>query len=291
MKPHYLFRPRQGLVRLLQTVRRDPGEVTVRLPWGMPLAIDTSEAIGLAIWRLGVYDLVLSETIWRLLTPGDLAIDAGANLGYTTGLMAWRCGPRGRVVAFEPHAGVSQRLRRNVDRWRDDPRLAPVEARPEALSSAPGRLELLEGRGFDRNRGTAHAATTALIEAEPGTATTVPATTLDAVLDGRSAALVKVDVEGHEGEVLAGAEHALATGRIRHLLYEAYARDRAALAERLWGHGYVVWALGSTFFGPRLASDFEKVALAAYEAPNFLATRDPLAARRALGRRGWSVLR
>jgi len=38
----------------------------------------------------------------------------------------------------------------------------------------------------------------------------VPVRTLGAVLDGRSPALIKMDVEGFESAVLAGAERALA---------------------------------------------------------------------------------
>lgn len=37
---------------------------------------------------MGVYDLPVSETIWRLLDPGDYAIDVGASLGHMTGIMA-----------------------------------------------------------------------------------------------------------------------------------------------------------------------------------------------------------
>ena len=71
-KPEYLFRPQQLLRRLLAL--RTPGlgrERTFPLPWGLPLTVDSQDTIGRAVWHLGLYDLLVSETLWRLISPGE----------------------------------------------------------------------------------------------------------------------------------------------------------------------------------------------------------------------------
>ena len=66
--------------------RRDSRLPTVHLPWGLQLRIDPRESIGSAVWRLGLYDLAVSETLWRLTSPGDLTVDVGANIGHMTSI-------------------------------------------------------------------------------------------------------------------------------------------------------------------------------------------------------------
>ena len=73
------------------------------MPWGLQMQIRPNDYIGSCIWGRGIYDLGVSEAIWRLLDKDDLAIDVGANIGHMTGIMARRVGPKGAVIAFEPH--------------------------------------------------------------------------------------------------------------------------------------------------------------------------------------------
>jgi len=284
LKPHYLFRPRQGARRLLQGIfPSPPGPVLVTLPWGLPIEVDTREDIGRSIERLGLYDLAVSETLWRLLAPGDLAIDVGANIGYMTSLLALRAGPSGRVLAFEPHPQVFRHLSANVQRFRGKS-TAAVETYPAALGERIGSCYLDCGADFAGNQGTAR-----ITDRESPLPTSM--TTLDQVLQGRTAALVKIDVEGGEGQVLKGAAHSLREGRIQSLVYEAYAPERAGLAELLAGYGYRVFALGRDLRGLILSEPSGAPHLPGFEAPNFLATRDPGSVLARLAPRGWRVLK
>src|SRR5690349_2167069 len=103
MKPPYVYRPRQILRRLA----RDAGP-TVRTPWGIDIETpERDQVLGGALRRSAVYELVVSETAWRLCDPADAAIDAGANVGYYTGLLAVRAAS---VDAIEPHPDLRAML-------------------------------------------------------------------------------------------------------------------------------------------------------------------------------------
>lgn len=284
LKPHYLFRPSQAARRLLQAWRRPaPGPATVTLPWGLRLRVDPKESIGSAVWRLGLYDLAVSEALWRLTSPGDLAVDVGANLGHMAGILALRAGPSGRVLAFEPHPGVFADLAENVRLAAADPRTAPIEALPLAVGHAEGTGHLDPGDPTAANRGLARLVDSA------AAGFPVEITTLDRALGGRAAAVVKVDVEGGTQRVFEGAQESLDAGRIRHLVYEAHEDEREALAGLLRGHGYTVFALGRDRFGLVLGGGGEAPRLPGFEAPSCLATRDPAQVLSVCRRRGWRV--
>lgn len=284
LKPHYRHRPGQALRRLLQTLSGSPPpSAEVVLPWGLRLKVDPRESIGGGIWRLGLYDLAVSEALWRLTAPGDLAVDVGANLGHMTGILALRAGPSGRVLAFEPHPGVHAELRENAARAGADRRTAPIEVFAQALGAAAGVGHLDCGDPGSDNRGLAR------LVAAGGGGLPVPVTTLDAALAGRTAGVVKVDVEGAAGEVFEGGAEALRSGRIRHLVYEAHDEEREPLAARLRGAGYAVLALGRDHRGLIVGTGGEAPRLPRYEAPSYLAVREPEGALRALRGGGWRV--
>ncbi len=118
LRPEYLFRPSQIWQRVQQKLHPQVGDFDqVTLPWGLPLRVRSFDFIGLHIRWFGVFDLCVSEVIWRLLDPGDTAIDVGANLGYITSLMAARTGKTGNVLAIEPHPELYQELLTNLHDW------------------------------------------------------------------------------------------------------------------------------------------------------------------------------
>ncbi|WP_158089941.1 FkbM family methyltransferase [Mycobacterium europaeum] len=62
----------------------------------------------------GVYEPVLSEFIRRQIRPGDVCVDAGANVGYFSLLLAQQVGPTGKVIAIEAGPRTVERLRANI---------------------------------------------------------------------------------------------------------------------------------------------------------------------------------
>jgi FkbM family methyltransferase len=171
------------------------------------------------------------------LPAGGVAIDVGASLGEWALPMARRVGAGGRLYAFEPQprsrAALGESLRLN--------NLAQATLLPHAVSDSEGEsmmaLPLVTSSAVDTGR--AHLG--APREGEAGIA--VATVTLDrfAAREGLARLdLVKIDVEGHERAVLAGAADLLARFRpviVIEIGHEA-AADRAAIHALLTGLAY-----------------------------------------------------
>lgn len=136
-KPYYVFRPMQ-IVRRVGSLRGRDVEEAV-LPWGLPIRFDRRDVVGSAVVRTGLYDATVCEALYRLVDPGELAIDLGANIGVMTSVLAHRVGPSGEVVAAEPHPATADRLEANVERWRDASTITVVR---KAISDRRGTVVL-----------------------------------------------------------------------------------------------------------------------------------------------------
>lgn len=76
--------------------------------------IDLSQFIDSQLYYLGVFEAETVETIEKLVRPGDVVFDVGANIGYMTLILGSRVGEKGKVVAFEPSTWAFDRLVKNV---------------------------------------------------------------------------------------------------------------------------------------------------------------------------------
>ena len=76
-----------------------------------------------------VFEPVLSKLVWNIVEEGDICVDAGANVGYFTLLMAQRAGRTGKVISIEAAPGNAARLIQNV-------KLNNLEDRVEVLHAA-----------------------------------------------------------------------------------------------------------------------------------------------------------
>ena len=114
---------------------------------------------------------------------------------------------------------------------------------------------------------------------------------LDDVLGERTAKMLKIDVEGHEEEALAGAMAALSSGRIRNVLFEDHAGPESSVQKLLASVGFVVYEVGWRLLGPVLTPLGEPSRRRSYEPPNYLATLDPEVVVKVCRSKGWRVLR
>jgi FkbM family methyltransferase len=293
-RPEYVWQPTQLLRRAWRTLRRTNTRESadILLPWGFPITVDPRESIGRSIVALNILDLSVTESIWRLLDPGETCADIGANIGYMTSLMAARLRTGGRVLAFEPVPLLANILRRHADTWRPLTS-AQIEVHETAVSVRTGTALIQLPDTFALNRGQA-----SLSSAPPpgtliGQASTLSVKTvrLDEVVarDDRMS-LIKIDVEGFELEVLHGADALLRRGAVRDIVFEEHGGSGSASIQFLRASGFDVFRVLRFFSGPKLVSPTVE-ATSTLEAPTYLATTDVKRARARFAARGWLSLR
>ena len=180
-------------------------------------------------------DRFLAELLAQFATPGGVAIDGGAHIGYLTVRLARAVGPEGRVYAFEPEAGSRAALIGNLERNGVAQRVTVL---PQALGAGPGRATLHVGGGGETS-------TLAPLEGERATAG-VDIVALDEVLPPElEIAVVKLDLEGSETAALRGMRRTLERSTDAVLVVElnparlaAMGSSRAELLAELRGLGF-----------------------------------------------------
>ena len=203
-----------GMVLLLDRVRRHygshAGPILVHdFQGSIRIEVRLDEHMGSQIFWYGSYSREVLRVLERLLSPGMVVIDAGANIGEISLFAARQVQPDGRVFSFEPVPDLAARLRRNAALNS----FAGIEVVECGLGARAGQAEIFRPEAPFRD-GTLHAGL-ATLYAHAGRAESlgrIQLTTLDAFVQSRGLArvdLVKVDVEGAELPLLRGATSVL----------------------------------------------------------------------------------
>lgn len=175
--------------------------------------------IARAILHRGDYEAPETDVMLGRLKAGMAMIDVGANIGHYAMVAAAAVGPSGRVAAFEPEPENFAALRANLALNG----FASATAEQLALGARDGELTLYRDAA---NRG-GHSLLRANVQ-KPAGETRVRVVTLDGYaarnLAGRKIGFIKLDVQGAEAEVLAGARAILS-------------RDHPGLLLEFWPHG------------------------------------------------------
>jgi FkbM family methyltransferase len=143
-----------------------------------------------------LYEAEEQTLLEQLVPTGGTAIDVGANLGLYTITLARLVGPEGLVISFEPEADS---LLMNTAA------LPQVIVRPFAVSDTSGPVV------FRRHRSTALSRVVSKAEAT-GRDSLISSVTLDSELSRlglNRVDFLKIDTEGREANVLAGARRLL----------------------------------------------------------------------------------
>jgi FkbM family methyltransferase len=196
--PHH---PGKGWIydRVLPSASRAWDKPRIRSRFGAKFECDLRDKLAREIYFVGFVRRDC-RVLRRLIKPGDVILDVGANIGYFCLLFAKWLRGTGRVYAFEPFPRTVERLKRNLEL---NPRLkALVHLRETAVSDFVGSLSMSapdegnSGCNYLSARGKAD----------------VAVTTLDAFVQQESFSrvdLIKVDVEGSEVALLKGARETL----------------------------------------------------------------------------------
>jgi FkbM family methyltransferase len=279
--PSFVFRPDIFGRACWRKLRARPKWCVVKTAWGDCLAVEPRKLIGAHVYMRGVHELPVCEVLWRLAGAGECTVDVGANIGVMTSLFSRRVGEHGRTLAFEAHPGVFRRLQQNVGRWHRP----QVEVFNQAISSSRGVVTIYEGDGFSSNEGTARLANSDAA----GRCFEVESVRLDDLLSAGAWAVIKVDVEGHEFEVLSGAKAALAAHRIRDIVFESSWAFPGPGHEMLLEHGYHLFAIEASLRGPRLAA-IPRRSDSQNRQADYLATLEPGRAAALVEKPGWQAL-
>jgi len=151
----------------------------------------------------GYWESWITQCMARIVKPGDVCVDVGANFGYYSFLMSELCGPSGRTVAIEPNPRVVETLRSSevIHSWRFDVIQAALgDKNGDATLTFPDKYlgggTLLQQSNF-----------------EGKSQVRVKLTTFDdlvAQLNLPKVDVIKMDVEGLEPNVFAGMKNTIA---------------------------------------------------------------------------------
>ena len=191
-----LIKRRLQLMRSLARARGRSAAPMTGEYFGANFVLLPSEAIDeeIAIKRYEWWQLTMLLKACRHYRP-EVFIDVGANIGLYTCVLGRARAVR-RLLAFEPDSENFARLSDHVAR---NGLAGAVDARPLAVGAAKGTASLIPGSA--ENSGLAK-----LGDAGREHALSVELVALDDELDVRNGVIcIKIDVEGYECEVLAGA--------------------------------------------------------------------------------------
>jgi FkbM family methyltransferase len=167
----------------------------IRTRYGVTFECDMADKVEREIYWTGFNPRDV-RILNRLITPGMVVLDAGANIGYFSLLCAKWLHDSGQVYSFEPFPQSAEKLRKNQ---RLNPKFAPrIELHQIALSNFIGAASMDEPE--KDNAGCNHLAL--------GLKGPIAVTTLDAWVEYKKISrvdLIKVDIEGAELAFLDGA--------------------------------------------------------------------------------------
>ena len=237
--------------KAFQRVRQELREpVDIRLDGFTVLAAPGDPVVSERLILRRRYEKRQTRLVRKVLTRRAVFCDVGANIGYYSLLAASIVGPEGRVISFEPDPAHAELIEKAAE-WNQ---FRQIEVHSLALAAKRGSATL--------HRNTENAGNQSLLAANTSVAAEaieVQVSTLDQViaetLDNRPVDLLKVDTEGAEALVLAGASQTLETPGLQILLefwpegIRRFGSDPALLLQDLVDRGFLISSLerdGST---------------------------------------------
>lgn len=179
-------------------LRKEDG--VVNIPGGLRLRLNRQDAgLSVELASEGRHEPILTGLLERFIRKGATVVDVGANLGYFALVAARAAGESGKVIALEPSPTSYELLLQNLRLNK----ATNVNARNEAAGDQPGEAALYLFREANWN---------SLLDQDKSALGSVMVRVLaldDLLADEHRVDVVRMDVEGYEGRVLAGMRRVL----------------------------------------------------------------------------------
>lgn len=186
-------------------VLRCPYLYLVAKPFGLKFKVKAEDVVGRRIYKTGSYEKNISDYLVGNLvfSEGDIAIDAGANIGWYSLLFARISGDQNPVYAFEPDTRNFELLSNNIA----VNKVKNVYPQKLAVSDVSGKQNLYR---YNANNFGRHS----LLPLNDEDVIEVDTVTLDEFfsqpgLQQRHVRILKVDIEGYEYNAFLGARELL----------------------------------------------------------------------------------
>jgi len=194
----------------------------------------------------GERELEHKTMLEKVLLPGMTVLDIGCNIGYYAIMELRLLGPDGTLIAVEPSSSNIELAQRNLalNGFSD------IEIHHKAVSDTKGTRELFMSHMSNLN--TFHAIGSGAAHLD-GKTETVETDTVPGIMAGRHLDLIRMDVEGHEVEVINGLLPEIESGAMgpmiifeTHLSRYGDEHDMRAPLNRLFEAGYALVLAGSS---------------------------------------------
>ncbi|MCO5936053.1 FkbM family methyltransferase [Mucilaginibacter sp. RB4R14] len=209
------------------------------------------------ILSTGTYEDEINKLIRISLKPGENALDIGGNIGLQSIRMSQCVGNGGKVYAFEPLNHLQEKFKKNVSLNK----AVNVTLLPFALSDTETEAE------FSINKNAWNQGTFSLndsqVHTDKQTVYVKIADNLSEVQSLNHLALIKIDVEGYEYQVLRGLTNTLKQHKPR-IIFEYDSNYWATIGQSIIDCTAFLLSLGYTLYqitsvGCELITDVKKI--------------------------------
>jgi FkbM family methyltransferase len=212
--------------------RLNPDGIVVKNVGSTRLCLRRSNHVASAIAYTGFPEFEEMAFVLHCLRPEDLFVDVGANIGHYSVIAGGASGAD--CISFEPIPATFEQLTENVNLNKLGHK---IDVRNVGVGAKSGTLSFTTGAdSMNHVAAETYDAGQEVVE--------VPVVTLDEVLSGRKPAVIKIDVEGFEKQVIAGAGSVLRDPGLLSVVIELngsgyrYGIDENEIHETMLGYGF-----------------------------------------------------